>query len=216
MATLEVAGEVVCMKHVGKYVYVGLKTGVLTLFDVTDYKEEPIIITLSQQPVTCLLQINNEIFACSDDKIWVINENQQVERTYTLNGSQNSSSKSDHLLRGTAVDPTINSNPNDLNGDQLNSNDNNELLSDQRPNLLAHCGIGLWVSLIDSSIIKLFHAESFKLLQDINVASNVKRVLNEDVPIYVTSMLATRGLLWIGTSVGIIVTLTLPRLQGRI
>lgn len=220
IAALEVAGEVVCMKHVGKYVYVGLKTGVLTLFDIADY-EEPIIIALSQQPVTCLLQINNEVFACSGNKIWVINENQQVERSYTLSGSQNScnSNKADHLLsasglrNGTTTDQSSNQPSTDLDADQLNSNDG-ELLSDQRPNLLAHCGIGLWVSLVDSSIIKLFHTETFKHLQDINVASNVKRVLNEDVPITVTSILATRGLLWIGTSVGIIVTLTLPRLQG--
>lgn len=213
IAALEVAGEVVCMRHVGKYVYVGLKTGVLTLFDITDY-EEPIIIALSQQPVTCLLQIDNEVFACSGNKIWVINENQQVERSYTLSGSQNS--KTDSLLSTgmRSGDPSANPTSADLNGEQLNSNEDGELLGEQRPNLLAHCGIGLWVSLVDSSIIKLYHTETFKHLQDINVALNAKRVLNEDVPIVVTSMLATRGLLWIGTSVGIIVTLTLPRLQG--
>ena len=85
-----------------------------------------------------------------------------------------------------------------------------------RPALLAHCGIGLWVSLIDSPIVKLYHTETFKHLQDINVASNVKRVLQEpvDIPIVVTSMLATRGLLWIGTSLGFVLTLSLPRLQG--
>ncbi|RWS11802.1 rho guanine nucleotide exchange factor 10-like protein [Dinothrombium tinctorium] len=185
LAALEVAGEVICMKHFGQHVYVGLITGVVTLFDIAQY-EEPIIITLSQSPVTCLLPINSEIYACSHNKIWVI-RGVQVERSYSL-GSE---SKQD-----------------------VSSGDEND--DDLRPNLLAHCGIGLWVSLIDSSIIKLYHTETFKHLQDLNVAPNVRRVLNEadDVPVFVTSMLATRGLLWIGTSVGIIVTLTLPRLQG--
>ncbi|RWS30523.1 rho guanine nucleotide exchange factor 10-like protein [Leptotrombidium deliense] len=185
LAALEVAGEVICMKHFGQHVYVGLITGVVTLFDIAQY-EEPIIITLSQSPVTCLLPINSEIYACSHNKIWVI-RGVQVERSYSLE----SESKQD-----------------------ISSGDEND--EDLRPNMLAHCGIGLWVSLINSSVIKLYHTETFKHLQDLNIAGNVKRVLNEvgEVPIVVTAMLATRGLLWIGTSVGIIVTLTLPRLQG--
>ena len=185
-AALDVASEVTCIKHFGQFVYVGLITGVVAIFSATHY-EEPLIITLSQSPVTCLLPINNEVFACSRNKIWIINGT-QVERSYCLQPQQ--------------------------------SEDPNDVISipqeEIKPNLLAHCGIGLWVSIIDSSIIKLFHTETFKHLQDLNVASNVKRVLNEgiDVKITVTAMLATRGLLWIGTNVGIIVTLTLPRLQG--
>lgn len=186
-AALDVSSEVTCIRYFGQYVYVGLITGVVAVFNATHY-EEPIIITLSQSPVTCLLPINEELFACSHNKIWIIIGG-QVERSYSLQ---------------TTV---------------VNDEDHDAIISPQeeiRPNLLAHCGIGLWVSLIDSSIIKLFHTETFKHLQDLNVASNVKRILNEgtDVKITVTSMLATRGLLWVGTNVGVIVTLTLPRLQG--
>ena len=184
-AALDVSSEVTAIKHFGQYVYVGLITGVVALFNATHY-EEPIIITLSQSCVTSLLAINEEVFACSGDKIWVIN-GVQVDRSYSLNNTDSESAD---------ICPTLE--------------------DSVKPNLLAHCGIGLWVSLIDSSIIKLFHTETFKHLQDLNVASNVKRILNEgtDIKITVTSMLATRGLLWIGTNVGIIVTLTLPRLQG--
>ncbi|CAG2104567.1 unnamed protein product [Medioppia subpectinata] len=183
-AALDVASEVTCIKHFGQYVYVGLITGVVALFNATHY-EEPIIITLTQCPITCLLPINEEVFACSDDKIWIIS-GVEVERSYSLRST-------------------------DEDSDICQSIEDNV-----KPNLLAHCGIGLWVSLVDSSIIKLFHTETFKHLQDLNVASNVKRILNEgsDVKITVTSMLATRGLLWVGTNVGVIVTLTLPRLQG--
>lgn len=193
-AALDVSAEVTCIRYFGNFVYVGLITGVVALFNATHY-EEPIIITLSaSQQVTCLLAVNKEMFACSGDKIWIIKD-AQLDRSYSL---YNNTSKSP-----TEMSPEIKA--------------NHFVEEDLRPNLLAHCGIGLWVSLINSSIIKLYHTETFKHLQDVNVASNVKRILNDLVDpagIFVTSMLATRGLLWIGTNVGVIVTLNLPRLQG--
>lgn len=44
-------------------------------------------------------------------------------------------------------------------------------------NMMAHSGTGLWVSLKNSATICLYHTETFKHLQDINIASNVNRVL---------------------------------------
>lgn len=186
LASLDVSGGVTCMRYYNQYVYVGLETGMVTLFDI-DRFDEPIHLTLSTSPVTCLLPINNEVYACCGSKIWVISE-QRVAKSYSLDSHGQ-----------TEIDSI------------------DESLEDElRPNLLAHCGIGLWVSIQDSSIIKLYHTETFKHLQDLNVAPNVRRVVTDldPRPIHVTSMLATRGLLWIGTSVGVIVTLTLPRLQG--
>jgi len=57
-------------------------------------------------------------------------------------------------------------------------------------------------------------------LQDINIASNVSRVLaaryvsQPQRNIHVTALLASRGLLWVGTNVGIALTVPLPRLEG--
>merc|ERR1719419_666769 len=57
-------------------------------------------------------------------------------------------------------------------------------------------------------------------MQDIDIASNVSRVLAaRDVAtnkrsIYVTALSAAKGLLWIGTNVGIALTIPLPRLEG--
>ncbi|CAG0886934.1 unnamed protein product [Darwinula stevensoni] len=83
-------------------------------------------------------------------------------------------------------------------------------------NLLAHSGIGLWISMKESSTICLYHTETFKHLQDINVASNVNRILGADRNelITVTALVACRGLLWVGTNVGIALTIPLPRLEG--
>jgi len=130
LAALEVNGEVVCIKHFGQHVYVGLKTGLVALFDVTQY-EEPVVVTLSSSPVNCMIPVGSDMFATSHNKIWVL-RGSNIERSYSL--SENDES---------GVGP--------------------------RPHLLAHCGIGLWVSLEDTSIIRLYHTETFKHLQDLNI-----------------------------------------------
>lgn len=95
-------------------------------------------------------------------------------------------------------------------------------------NLMAHSGVGLWISLKNSSVICLYHTETFKHLQDINIASNVLRVTsppsgqctnrdcinNNRTIVSVTSLMACKGLLWVGTNVGIALTIPLPRLEG--
>lgn len=85
---------------------------------------------------------------------------------------------------------------------------------------MAHSGVGLWIASKNSSTICLYHTETFKHLQDINIASNVLRVVCEGQEtsragsIYVTALMACKGLLWVGTNVGISLTIPLPRLEG--
>jgi len=179
-ASLDVQSEVTCIKYYGHFVYVGLISGIVAVFDAINF-DKPYLIQLSQLPVTCLMPINEEIFACSHNRIWRIRDTNIVD-SLTV--------QTDNII---------------------------PLEEEPKPNLLAHCGNGIWVSLLDSPIVKLYHAESLKHLVDINVGTSIRRVLNdfkEEIKITVTSMMATRGLLWIGTNVGMIATLTLPRLQG--
>lgn len=89
-------------------------------------------------------------------------------------------------------------------------------------NLMAHAGVGLWISLKNSPIICLYHMETFKHLQDINIAHNILRVTSKsETPsknslstVYVTALMACKGLLWVGTNVGFTLTVPLPRLEG--
>ncbi|XKL69415.1 hypothetical protein PGB90_007184 [Kerria lacca] len=81
-------------------------------------------------------------------------------------------------------------------------------------NLMAHSGVGLWLSLTNSTTICLYHTETFTHLQDINVASNVLRLTGSPGPVCVTSLMACKGLLWVGTDAGISLTVPLPRLEG--
>ncbi|XP_066901721.1 rho guanine nucleotide exchange factor 10 [Halyomorpha halys] len=80
--------------------------------------------------------------------------------------------------------------------------------------LMAHSGVGLWISLSNSSTICLYHTETFKHLQDINVASNVVRLTGFHGPVTVTGLMACKGLLWVGTDAGVALTVPLPRLEG--
>lgn len=181
--SLDVHYEVTCIRYFGHFVYVGLISGVVAIYDAVNFGQ-PLLISLTESPVTCLLPINERIFACSHKKVWIIKGTDVVEN-FPMQ------SESDEIITTLEEEP--------------------------RPNLLAHCGSGLWVSLIDSPVVKLYHAETLKHMRDINIGDSIRKILTdttEEFKITVTSMLATRGLLWIGTNVGIVATLMLPRLQG--
>ena len=53
-------------------------------------------------------------------------------------------------------------------------------------------------------------------MQDINLASSVKRTFTHKTPnsIQVTALMASKGLLWVGTNIGIGCSIPLPRLEG--
>ncbi|KAL1466988.1 hypothetical protein MTO96_005860 [Rhipicephalus appendiculatus] len=85
--------------------------------------------------------------------------------------------------------------------------------------LMAHSGTGLWIALKNSSRISLYHTETFQHLQDVDVAEGVNRFLSAKQgsirpAVTVTSLVAGPGLLWVGTSAGVVLTLPLPRLEG--
>ncbi|CAG0890315.1 unnamed protein product [Cyprideis torosa] len=88
--------------------------------------------------------------------------------------------------------------------------------------LLAQSGIGLWLAMEGSGTVCLYHTETFKHLQDIDVRKSVSRFhpaqwsgqLHRPTPLAVTALRTGRGLLWVGTSIGAVLTIPLPRLEG--
>lgn len=136
-------------------------------------------------PVSHVLSINENIYAACGPKVWVINGTSgQIQKPFDVHHGDDGAGE-------LAV------------------------------NLMAHSGIGLWVSLKSSNIICLYHTETFKHLQDINIASNVLKLtsssrgsVNQKSSIFVTALMACKGLLWVGTNVGISLTIPLPRLEG--
>ncbi|XP_016047280.1 rho guanine nucleotide exchange factor 10 isoform X3 [Erinaceus europaeus] len=79
---------------------------------------------------------------------------------------------------------------------------------------MAVSGVGIWIAFTSGSTLRLFHTETLKHLQDVSVATPVSHMLAGPQHLSVTSLLVCHGLLMIGTSVGIVVALPVPRLQG--
>ncbi|XP_020300561.1 rho guanine nucleotide exchange factor 10 isoform X2 [Pseudomyrmex gracilis] len=192
IGSYSVPGPVIEIKYHYDNVFVALGTGVLLLFrrqiDGTWGFKDPSAISLGNDPVSCLMPINTSVYAACGKKVWVLN---------ATSGEITKSFSAQHEHVGNVK-------------------------------LMTHSGVGLWVALKNSSTVCLYHTETFKHLQDINIASNVLRVtkmnnspnsgsclaVNNQTTVTVTALLACKGLLWVGTNVGISLTIPLPRLEG--
>jgi len=192
IGSYSVSGPVVEIKYHCDNVFVALGTGLLLLFkrqvDGAWALKDPFAISLGNDPVSCLMPINMSVYAACGKKVWVLNAT-------TGDIIKNFSAQHEHV---------------------------------GNVKLMAHSGVGLWVALKNSSTVCLYHTETFKHLQDINIASNVLRVTKmnnssnwcggtiaaNNQTVTVTALLACKGLLWVGTNVGISLTIPLPRLEG--
>lgn len=89
--------------------------------------------------------------------------------------------------------------------------------ADKSVKYLAHSGVGLWTAFSDSTYVSLYHAETFELLQNIDIAADVAKTIGAregSKPAHISALLAGQGLLWVGTTAGVSVTVPLPKLEG--
>ncbi|XP_035829143.1 rho guanine nucleotide exchange factor 10-like protein [Aplysia californica] len=84
-------------------------------------------------------------------------------------------------------------------------------------------GVGVWVSAHDSPVIRLFHSETLEALQEMNIGNIINRIRAEKLwtmkdasEAVVTALGVSKGLLWLGTSIGVILSLPLPRLSDGV
>lgn len=84
---------------------------------------------------------------------------------------------------------------------------------------MAVSGLGVWISLQNSAVIRLFHSSTYENLCDVNVAPAVTKMLagcddiirqHKAACLRVTTLLACKDLLWIGTSAGVVLTMPIP------
>lgn len=84
-------------------------------------------------------------------------------------------------------------------------------------------GLGVWLAVQHSAVIRLYHATTYECLQDVNIAPAVTKMLSacDDIIrqhkaacLRVTALLACKDLLWVGTSAGVLLTLPLPHLTS--
>ncbi|KAM3617479.1 uncharacterized protein V6R79_006755 [Siganus canaliculatus] len=73
-------------------------------------------------------------------------------------------------------------------------------------------GGGVWMAFTQCSSIHLFHKETWEPLQEVNISTRSAHLSSGQV--CVSSLLICQGLLWVGTSQGIIITFPVPILEG--
>lgn len=89
--------------------------------------------------------------------------------------------------------------------------------ADKSVKYLAHSGVGLWTAFSDSTFVSLYHSETFEHLQNIDIAADVAKTIGAregSKPAHISALLAGQGLLWVGTTAGVSVTVPLPKLEG--
>ncbi|KAJ8410783.1 hypothetical protein AAFF_G00187400 [Aldrovandia affinis] len=84
-------------------------------------------------------------------------------------------------------------------------------------------GQGVWVALQGSAQVRLYHATTFESLTEVDVAPAVHKMLagsdaiirqHKAACLRITALLACKDLLWIGTSAGVVLTLTIPPISS--
>lgn len=86
---------------------------------------------------------------------------------------------------------------------------------------MVSCGYGVWVALDKRPQIKLYHTITHEILADVDVSSPVSKMLasadaiirqHKAACLRITALLVCNGLLWLGTSAGVVLTVTLPKI----
>ncbi|XP_051933697.1 rho guanine nucleotide exchange factor 17-like [Hippocampus zosterae] len=84
-------------------------------------------------------------------------------------------------------------------------------------------GQGVWLALQGSAHVKLYHAQTWESLTEVDVAPAVHKMLagadaiirqHKAACLRITALLACKDLLWIGTSAGVVLTLPIPAINS--
>ncbi|XP_072333221.1 rho guanine nucleotide exchange factor 17-like [Scyliorhinus torazame] len=83
--------------------------------------------------------------------------------------------------------------------------------------------LGVWIALQSSAQVKLYHAGTYENLAEVDVAPAVHKMLagsdaiirqHKAACLRITALLACKDLLWIGTSAGVVLTLSIPHVTA--
>jgi hypothetical protein len=79
---------------------------------------------------------------------------------------------------------------------------------------MASMGDGVWMAFKNDSVIRLYHASTHEMIQDLDILPHVQRLLNipsiiQPSSVKVAQMMLTDTALWIGTSNGMILSVPL-------
>ncbi|KAG1681406.1 Rho guanine nucleotide exchange factor 17 [Nymphon striatum] len=194
----EHSAAITCIIYLDNRVFVSLANGEVAIYsrdrgDGWARESETVIIGNQNTPVTKLLAVTGKLWCGCQNSVMVVNT--------------------------TSLDIEL------LNTIYENLQKTFSVVSDSSKSVLCMVtsGLGVWISVENSAVIKLFHATSYECLFDVNVSPSVTRMLtvcddiirkHKSACLRVISLLTCKDLLWIGTSAGIILTLPLPHLTS--
>ncbi|XP_059819939.1 rho guanine nucleotide exchange factor 17-like isoform X1 [Hypanus sabinus] len=84
--------------------------------------------------------------------------------------------------------------------------------------------LGVWIAMQSSAQVKLYHAGTYENLAEVDVAPAVHKMLagsdaiirqHKAACLRITALLACKDLLWIGTSAGVVLTLSIPHVTAN-
>ncbi|ELU12632.1 hypothetical protein CAPTEDRAFT_218934 [Capitella teleta] len=192
--SVDTSAKVHCLSFLDNRLYAGLEGGALVIYsrdiDGVWQLRQPQVLQLDSHPVTCLLGLNHEMWVGCGDSVHVVN----VLTVYKNGGMKLEIQRSRQVVSMIQGEDCV--------------------------QCMVKAAAGVVVSFKDRATLRLFHQESWQHLQDISIASAVANVLqehegwSEQCPVHVTCLLSSKGQLWIGTSIGCVLTLPLPRLEG--
>ncbi|KAI4878532.1 hypothetical protein NFI96_026766 [Prochilodus magdalenae] len=86
-------------------------------------------------------------------------------------------------------------------------------------------GQGVWVALQGSAQVRLYHSTTYESITEVDVAPAVHKMLagsdaiirqHKAACLRITALLACRDVLWIGTSAGVVLTLSIPPVSSNV
>ncbi|XP_077397587.1 rho guanine nucleotide exchange factor 17 [Festucalex cinctus] len=180
--------------------------------------------------ILCILYLDNKVFVSLANGEVIVYQREA--------GSFWDSQSSQTLVLGTPSSPVTKMVP--VGGKLWCGSQNRILIMNSTTLMQEHCfqvgtdssrcvtcmvayGQGVWLALQGSAHVKLYHAQTWESLTEVDVAPAVHKMLagadaiirqHKAACLRITALLACKDLLWIGTSAGVVLTLPIPAVSS--
>ncbi|XP_077301096.1 rho guanine nucleotide exchange factor 17-like [Arctopsyche grandis] len=169
--------------------------------------------------VHCIVYVENKVFVslANGDIIVYTRENGSWNEHTSLNVGTVSCPVTKLMLSGGKLWCAQHTNIKIINPNTVQVEDTFSVSCDASKPIshMAISGLGVWVALHNTAFLKCYHANTKEMLTELNIAPAVTKMLagcddiirqHKAACLRVTSLMACRELLWVGTSAGVLLT----------
>ncbi|CAK6974425.1 LOW QUALITY PROTEIN: rho guanine nucleotide exchange factor 10-like protein [Scomber scombrus] len=202
----------------GNIICVGLQDGSIHVYSTVDTSVQCLLIlAIDSCPVLCIKHSLSFLFAGLANGKVAVYHTKTGERLWDMNSCRLVSLGSDPVFSLLTLEDTVWASC----ANQVTVIQGSSLLSqsfeahsdpDCKVSHMVHSGGGVWMAFTQGSSIHLFHTETLEPLQEVNISTRTAHLTPGKV--CVSSLLICQGLLWVGTSQGIMFTFPVPTLEG--